>query len=89
MAQSGTISLPLSDLFCDPWIIDSGASNHMIGRHLLLIYFIPYSSSKTLTIANGSKLLVLGMGSVILSPSLYLDNVLFIPSLIFLQLNFD
>jgi len=63
----------------NPWIIDSGASDHISGNISL---FSPLSFPKTshfITLANGSKVASQGIGQVSLSPSLDLKFVLFVP----------
>ncbi|CAL9013295.1 unnamed protein product [Prunus brigantina] len=66
--------------FSDSWIIDTGATDHMTSK---LDFFSRYSSpSKTcVTTADGSPTPVVGEGSVFLSNSLSLSNVLHVPGL--------
>ncbi|CAL2268192.1 unnamed protein product [Prunus armeniaca] len=66
--------------FSDSWIIDTGATYHMTSK---LDFFSRYSSpSKTcVTTADGSPTPVVGKGSVFLSNSLSLSNVLHVPRL--------
>ena len=62
-----------------PWILDSGASDHISGNKSS---FSSISFAKTphfVTVVNGSKVASQGIGQVSLSPSLKLNSVLFIP----------
>jgi hypothetical protein len=63
-----------------PWIIDSGASNHMTNDSKL---FLLYTTTlrNTVKVANGLSTPVLGAGSIPLSSSLSLSSVLHVPSL--------
>ena len=62
------------------WIIDSGASDHMTYDKS---FFVKLSSPSITYVsnANGESFPVLGIGSVQVSPSITLHNVLFVPSL--------
>ena len=79
MAQSGNTSSHFTDLSCEPWIIDSGASDHMTGSRRLLTSYSPCTHPRSVKIANGSMLTILGTGTVELSPTLCLKNVLYVP----------
>lgn len=59
------------------WILDSGASDHVVGNHSLVHNLLPPIISHNITLANGSKAQVPGIGQVSLLPSLSLDSVLF------------
>ena len=62
-----------------PWILDSGASDHVSGN---ISSFSSISSPKIphfITVASGSKVTFQGIGKVSLSPSLNLNSVLYIP----------
>ena len=63
----------------EPWIIDSGASDHMTGHRHFFSSYCPCSSPRQVRIANDSSVKVAGIGSIILSPSLMLLNVLHVP----------
>lgn len=55
MAHQGTISLALlSHVNSTPWIVDSGASDHMTGNLNLFQSFTPCTDSHAVRIANGS-----------------------------------
>ncbi|PRQ21141.1 putative RNA-directed DNA polymerase [Rosa chinensis] len=64
----------------DTWIIDSGASDHMTYDKS---YFTDLSSPPVsyVTNANGEAFPVLGSGSVRITPTLELHNVLYVPDL--------
>ncbi|PRQ29721.1 putative RNA-directed DNA polymerase [Rosa chinensis] len=64
----------------DTWIIDSGASDHMTYDKS---YFTDLSSPLVsyVTNANGEAFPVLGSGSVCITPTLELHNVLYVPDL--------
>lgn len=62
-----------------PWIIDSGASDHISGNKNHFTTFTPTSNSSNVTLANGSQTAIKGIGNVQL-PSISLDHVLFAPA---------
>ena len=64
----------------DTWIIDSGASDHMTYDKS---FFVSMSSSSISHVsnANGASFPVLGIGSVQVTPSIILHDVLYVPSL--------
>jgi hypothetical protein len=64
----------------DTWIIDSGASDHMTYDRK---YFITLSTSNVsyVTNANGESFPVLGIGSIRVTPTLVLHDVLYVPDL--------
>lgn len=62
-----------------PWVIDSGASDHMTCISSNLSDFQPVSDIPSVTLANGSKVIVKGTGTATLSPSLSLSSTLFLP----------
>ena len=64
-----------------PWIIDSGASDHMTGSRHLFTSFTPCSSGRTVEIANGSLTAVTGTGCIPLNSHITLSNVLYVPQL--------
>ncbi|PRQ47582.1 putative RNA-directed DNA polymerase [Rosa chinensis] len=62
------------------WIIDSGASDHMTYDRSFFLFLNPPSISSVVN-ANGDSFPVLGIGSVRLTPSLTLHDVLYVPDL--------
>lgn len=59
------------------WVIDAGATDHMIGDGNLFYSYVPYSKNYKVCIANGSLSTVVGIGSVLLSQDKTLKFVLF------------
>ena len=75
------IALNVSDFTgSDTWIIDSGASDHMTFNSSLFTSLSP-SSIPHITNANGESFPVLGTGSVIVTPTITLHHVLYVPAL--------
>jgi len=62
------------------WIIDSGASKHVIGISSSFKTYTPHSYSETIQTADGTSQSIHGVGSVECTPSLYLSSVLHVPS---------
>lgn len=54
LAQSGTTSNCLLSSIHDPWVIDSGATEHMTGSSHTLSDYHPVDSPQSVTLANGS-----------------------------------
>ena len=81
VAQSSSLScayfLPLSA----PWIIDSGASNHMTNLPHLFISYTPCFGNKKVRIANRSLFSIAGQGSIRLSDKIVLQSILHVPKL--------
>ncbi|KAK3015974.1 hypothetical protein RJ639_007262 [Escallonia herrerae] len=65
----------------NPWVIDTGASDHMTGDISLFSSYSTCSNNYKVRIADGSLSTVSGMGSIVISPSITLDYVLLVPSL--------
>eukprot|EP00268_Persea_americana_P043413 TRINITY_DN43642_c0_g1_i1.p1 TRINITY_DN43642_c0_g1~~TRINITY_DN43642_c0_g1_i1.p1 ORF type:complete len:206 (+),score=25.93 TRINITY_DN43642_c0_g1_i1:176-793(+) len=63
------------------WIIDSGATEHMICDQENFSHLSQKCPKTTITNANGVSSPVLGAGTVPLSPTLTTKDVLFVPSL--------
>ncbi|TQD71560.1 hypothetical protein C1H46_042906, partial [Malus baccata] len=63
-----------------PWIIDSGASDHMTNNST---WFVSHTTPplNTVKVANGISTPVLGAGSISLTPGLSLSSVLHVPNL--------
>ena len=63
------------------WIIDSGATDHMTGSSKIFSSYKPCARNKKIKITDGSLSAIAGKGSVFISPSLTLHNVLHVPNL--------
>ena len=66
---------------CAPWIIDSGASDHMTSLSSLFKTYSPCSGNKKIRIVDGSFSAIAGEGSITLSKHIDLKNVLHVPKL--------
>jgi hypothetical protein len=66
------------------WILDSGAPDHVVGNPSLIFNLLPPKIPHNITLANGSKTLVTGIGQALPLPSLSLNYVLFVPDLLIL-----
>ncbi|RVX01052.1 Retrovirus-related Pol polyprotein from transposon TNT 1-94 [Vitis vinifera] len=64
-----------------PWIVDSGASDHMTGDATIFDTYSSCPNNLTIRIADGSLSKVAGTGSVVLSRDLTLNSVLLVPNL--------
>nr|KYP49899.1 hypothetical protein KK1_028398 [Cajanus cajan] len=80
VAHTGNSTVCLShSTSIGPWVLDSGASDHLTGNVSL---FPNLSSPKTphhITLADGSKVQVTGIGQISPLPSLPLKSVLLVP----------
>ncbi|XP_075075263.1 uncharacterized protein LOC142162667 [Nicotiana tabacum] len=65
--------------FPGPWILDSGATDHISGNQNFLSVLNSLSVFSTITLANGSKTAIKGIGEAHPLPSLPLTSVLFAP----------
>ena len=54
-----------------PWIVDSGASDHMTGDGRVFHTYSPCNNAFTVRIANGSLAKVEGTGSVVVSKDMH------------------
>ena len=61
------------------WIVDTGASTHMCSEFSLLVNPAILTSPMQVSLPDGSKISVQYSGTVVLSPTLILHNVLYIP----------
>ena len=85
--QAQSSSVPCVSIACisqsiegsSPWILDSGASDHISGNKSSFSSFSFPKIPHHVTVANGSKVVSQGNGQVSLFPSLKLNSVLFIP----------
>ena len=64
-----------------PWIVDSGAFDHITGDATIFQNYTPCSKDYTVHIADGSLSKVVGTGFVPISKDLTLDSVLLVPNL--------
>lgn len=84
LAQTGNNSKALtcrSKSLSVPWIIDSGASDHMTNCPQFFQTYSPCSGSEKVRIANGSYSSITGKGLVQLSNTISLKFVLHVPKL--------
>ena len=79
VAQTGNVSTCLTHSSA-PWILDTGASNHISGNKDLFSFLTFPSPLPTITLANGSQTIAKGIGSVCSLPSLLLTSVLYVPN---------
>ncbi|XP_075087592.1 uncharacterized protein LOC142169605 [Nicotiana tabacum] len=73
----------VSNLGSNPWILDSGATNHMTPYKHLLINLTPLTTPFLIILPNGYKVKVISTGSIQLRPDMILHNVLLVPSFYF------
>lgn len=78
MAQTGNRSYDWNS-----WIVDSGASDHMTYNKTLFCNYESFPVPKPVTIANGVPVHAHGQGTIYLTSTLTLHNVLFVPKLNF------
>jgi len=64
-----------------PWIIDSGASDHMTDSYHLFSSYSTCAGNLKVKIADGSLSTVVGNGSIQLSDTITLESVLHVPNL--------
>ncbi|KAG6669958.1 hypothetical protein CIPAW_01G278500 [Carya illinoinensis] len=82
LAQTGnTPSTYSCGLTLAPWIIDSGASNHMTSTSQFFQSYYPCPGNKKVKIADGSFSSIAGTGSVQISEKIDLKYVLHVPKL--------
>lgn len=82
LAQKGTYPATFTaGSKLNPWIIDSGATDHMTGSSSIFSSYSPLSGNLKVKIADGSLTSIAGKGSIIISPSLTLLNVLHVPKI--------
>ena len=77
--QTGNASTYLSHSF-GPWILDSGASDHLFGNKNLFSSLTITSPLPMITLANGSQTMAKGVGSACRLPSIPLTYVLYVPN---------
>ena len=77
LAHKGTFLTALSTMsYITPWIIDSGASDHMTDAHHLFSTYSPRAGNLKVKIIDGTLSLVAGKGSIRISKSITLNHVL-------------
>ncbi|RVW88023.1 hypothetical protein CK203_044450 [Vitis vinifera] len=80
VAQLGNASACLTHTSSlEPWILDSGASDHLSGNKDLFSSITTTSALPTVTLANGSQTVAKGIGLALPLPSLPLTSVLYTP----------
>ena len=77
VAQTGNASTCLLHS-SRPWILDSGASDHLYGNNDIFSPFTFTSPLPMVTLANGSQTIAKGIGSTCPLPSLLLTFVLYV-----------
>ena len=70
------------------WILDSSASDHMTGNQSLFSQLSFSDSLPSVTLTNGSKTKVCGIGQTRSLPNLSLNSVLFVPGCPFNLISF-
>ena len=82
LAHKGTFLTAFSTTFhITPWIIDSGASNHMTGAHNLFSTSSPFAGNLKVKIADGTLSPVASKESIRISKTITLNPVLHVPNL--------
>ncbi|RVW59926.1 hypothetical protein CK203_086981 [Vitis vinifera] len=77
LAKKGTFLTALSTMSQTiPWIVDSGASDHMTDAHHLFSTYSPCAGNLKVKIADGTLSPVAGKGSIRISESITLNPVL-------------
>nr|CAN60149.1 hypothetical protein VITISV_016363 [Vitis vinifera] len=80
VAQLGNVSACLTHTsFLGPWILNSGASDHISGNKDLFSSITTTSALPTVTLANGSQTVAKGIGLTLPLPSLPLTSVIYTP----------
>ena len=80
VAQTGNASACLTHISSlGPWILDSGASDHIFGNKDLFSSLTTTPTLPTVTLANGSQTVAKGIGLAHPLPSLPLTSVLYTP----------
>ena len=80
-AQSGNLIACLSQSSTlGPWVLDSGASDHISGNSSLFSHFNHSKSFSSVTLADGTKSIVKAVGHANPLPNLSLDSVIYLPN---------
>ena len=83
IAQTG-ISQSINHISIDgkrPWILDSGATNHLTGSSKLFVFHVPCAGNETIKITDGSLALIVGKGKISPCAGLSLHHVLHVPKI--------
>lgn len=62
------------------WLIDFGATDHMTSSSHLFVFYSPFCCPLFVSLTDGSKVLAMGKGSVLINPNLCIHDVLLVPS---------
>ena len=82
LAHKGTFPAALSTMsHITPWIIDSGASDHMTDAHHLFTTYSPCAGNLKVKIAYDTLSPIAGKGSIRISESITLNSFLHVPNL--------
>ena len=81
MAQTGISSAFHVSTPFDSWVIDSGATDHMLGTIQSFQSFADDKNLGKVKLANGTLTTISGKGNIQLSPSLTTSSILHVPDL--------
>lgn len=83
LAKKGTFITALSGIseMTEPWVIDSGATDHMTGCASIFSSYKPSPGNLKIKIADGSLATVAGTGIINISPQISLIDALHVPKL--------
>lgn len=70
--QRNTRALQVIQSLPAPWIVDSGASDHMTGDRSLFSFLSKCSDDRRVRVADGSYSRIDGIGTITITPSLVL-----------------
>ncbi|KAL6182057.1 hypothetical protein ACLB2K_043480 [Fragaria x ananassa] len=73
-------NLGMSKVSSQRWILDSGATDHIISSSSMLTHSKKNHSLPPVLLPSGEKAQIASTGSVLLNSHYYLDNVLYIPN---------